>query len=55
MAIQTAMVLPAPPGLFAALTLWASLRLFNALRALVPRYARNDDRRRAVALAEEVS
>jgi hypothetical protein len=31
-----------PDGLLAALALRASLRLFDALRALVPRYARND-------------
>jgi hypothetical protein len=31
-----------PYGLLAALALRASLRPFDALRALVPRYARND-------------
>ena len=31
-----------PNGLLAALALRASLRLFDALRALVPRFARND-------------
>jgi hypothetical protein len=37
--IHKALIHHTPPGLFAALTLQASLRLFNALRALVPRYA----------------
>ncbi len=41
-AIHKALISKTPSRLFAALTLRASLRLFNALRALVPRFARND-------------
>ena len=42
MAIHKALIADAPFGLFATLTLRASLRLFNPLGALVPRFARND-------------
>ena len=42
MAIHVTGASSGPDGLLAALALRASLRLFDALRALVPRYARND-------------
>ena len=41
-AIHKALISFPLPGLLAALVLRASLRLFNALCALVPRFARND-------------
>ena len=40
MAIHNAPISLAPLGLPAAFALWASLRLFNALCAFVPRFAR---------------